>query len=162
MTDSGHHRPRPPERQAPRPPLPEAEYREIYARVPRLTVEVVVVGPQGILLTERASGPCAGLWHVPGGTVRFGEALVDAVRRVAAAETGMDVEAGPLLGCIEYPSHYLAGLDSPVGIAFLCTADAGQPVREDVTHGWFTGAPAPMHVEQVEFLVGRGLLTAGP
>ena len=102
------------------PPLSEQEFREIYAKVPRLTVEVVVQCPRGILLTKRGSGPCAGLWHLPGGTVRFGEPLVDAVRRVAAEETGREVEAGPLLGYIEYPSHYRNGLDSPVGMAFLC------------------------------------------
>ena len=145
-----------------RSPLPEAEYREIYAKVPRLTVEVVVQCPRGILLTKRGSGPCAGLWHLPGGTVRFGEPLVDAVRRVAAEETGREVEAGPLLGYIEYPSHYLAGQDSPVGIAFLCPVDAGSTSGGDDSHTWFTSAPEPMHTEQVEFLVARGLLTPGP
>src|SRR5664280_1777287 len=54
-------------------PLSEAEYQEVFAKVPRLTVEVVVQGPSGVLLTKRTSGPCAGLWHLPGGTVRFGE-----------------------------------------------------------------------------------------
>ena len=151
----------PPGPSAVRRPLPEAEYHEIYAKVPRLTVEVVVRGPEGILLTRRGSGPCAGLWHLPGGTVRFGESLVDAVRRVAAAETGMEVGAGPLLGYIEYPSHYLAGLDSPVGIAFLCPVDAGRPACDEAAHGWFRSPPEPMHEEQVEFLVERGLLTTG-
>jgi len=36
--------------------LPEVEFHEIYAKVPRLTVEVVVQGPGGVLLTKRASG----------------------------------------------------------------------------------------------------------
>ena len=72
----------------------------------------------------------------------------------------MNVDAGPLLGYIEYPSHYLAGLDSPVGIAFLCPVSAGQPTGEDGDHGWFRSAPVPMHTEQVAFLVERGLLTS--
>ena len=160
MADEGE-RYGPPGPSAPRPPLPEAEYHEVYAKVPRLTVEVVVRGPQGILLTRRAAGPCAGLWHLPGGTVRYGEPLVEAVRRVAVEETGMEVVAGPLLGYIEYPSHYLAGLDSPVGIAFLCPVGAGRSAREDAACGWFRSAPEPMHAEQVEFLVVRGLLRPG-
>ncbi len=65
-------------------PLTEEEFREIYSKVPRLTVEVIVQSSRGILLTKRASGPCSGLWHIPGGTVRFGEPLVAAVSRVAA------------------------------------------------------------------------------
>lgn len=109
-------------------PLPEAEFHEIYSKVPRLTVELVVVqDSEGVLLVKRASGPCAGLWHIPGDTVRFGEPLVDAVRRFSSQELGLELQPGPLLGYIEYPSHYLNGLDSPVGIAFLC-CDEGEQV----------------------------------
>ena len=145
------------------PPLSEQEFRETYAKVPRLTVEVVVRGPQGVLLTQRSVGPCAGLWHIPGGTVRFAEPLVAAVRRVASAELAMEVEVGPLLGYIEYPSHYRNGLDSPVGMAFLChvaddSASAAGAAEARPGRGWFTAPPGPMHEEQVEFLVAHGLL----
>ena len=63
-------------------PLPEHEYHEIYSKVPRLTVELIIESEQGVALTQRRSGPCAGLWHLPGGTVRYGEPLRDAVVRV--------------------------------------------------------------------------------
>lgn len=146
------------------PPLSEEEFHEIYAKVPRLTVEVIVRGPKGILLTKRTHGPCAGLWHIPGGTVRFGEALTAAVRRVASAELALEIAAGPLLGYIEYPSHYLNGLDSPVGIAFLCAVDGDGDREVDpmapvgLGQGWFTEPPDPMHAEQVDFLTEHGLL----
>ena len=141
-------------------PLSEQEFHEIYAKVPRLTVEVVIQSPLGILLTIRTGGPCSGLWHIPGGTVRFGEPLVAAVTRVASMELGLEVEAGPLLGYIEYPSHYLGGLDSPVGIAFLCHVDVDVDLTADGTsgRGWFTAPPEPMHTEQVDFLTEHGLL----
>jgi len=143
-------------------PLSEQEFREIYAKVPRLTVEVVIQSPLGILLTKRTEGPCSGLWHIPGGTVRFGEPLVAAVTRVASMEVGLEVEAGPLLGYIEYPSHYLNGLDSPVGIAFLCHVDVDVDLMADGTsgRGWFPAPPEPMHTEQVNFLTEHGLLVA--
>ncbi len=142
------------------PPLAEGEFHEIFSKVPRLTVELVVQGPAGIILTKRQSGPCVGLWHIPGGTVRFGEPLADAVRRVASMEVGLVVEAGPLLGYIEYPSHYLNGLDSPVGLAFLCPVDGRQVAGEPGVQEWFLEAPAPMHAEQVHFLVEHGLLNS--
>lgn len=159
MTDRQAGGPQPRDQPA-RPPLTEQEFREIYAKVPRLTVEVVIQGPPGILLTQRTEGPCSGLWHIPGGTVRFGESLVAAVTRVASAELGLDIEPGPLLGFIEYPSHYLNGLDSPVGIAFLCSVDVdGDPTAEARSgRGWFTAPPDPMHAEQVDFLTEHGLL----
>ena len=126
------------------PPLPEAEFQEIYAKVPRLTVEVVVRGPGGVLLTKRTSGPCAA-----------------AVSRVASTEVGLELAAGPLLGYIEYPSHYLKGMDAPVGLAFLCRVDGGQVGVANVEHGWFREAPEPMHAEQVDFLAEHGLLISG-
>jgi hypothetical protein len=68
-------------------------------------------------------------------------------------ELGLEIKAGPLLGYIEYPSHYLNGLDSPVGHVDL-TADASSG------RGWFTAPPDPMHTEQVDFLTEHGLLVA--
>ena len=141
-----------------KPALTEQEFREIYAKVPRLTVEVVITSPLGILLTKRTEGPCSGLWHIPGGTVRFGEPLVVAVTRVASMELDLDIEVGPLLGYIEYPSHYLNGLDSPVGMAFLCSVAVDPGAGGSSGRWWFTEPPDPMHDEQVEFLIDHGLL----
>ena len=82
---------------------------------------------------------------------RFGERLVDAVRRVATDELGIPVRVGPLVGYIEYPSHYENGLDSPVGLVFRA-----EPLDEAQPHGqWFTVLPENMHEEQKEFLLGH-------
>ena len=134
--------------------LDQEEYSYIYSRVPRLTVEIVVRSHAGVLMTLRNIDPCKGLWHLPGGTVRFGERLTEAVRRIARRELGIQVRAVKLLGYIEYPSHSEIGLDCPVGIAFE-VARYGGSVRaneesRDVT--WFTELPSNMHAEQAEFL----------
>ena len=137
-------------------PLPQDEFDWIFSRVPRLTVEVVITsGDRGVLLALRDSGPCTGLWHLPGGTVRFGEPVTEAVRRVALDELGLTVSVGELLGYIEYPSHYDNGLDSPVGLAFRAQPPiAGMPHERDLRSGcaWFTTLPENMHDEQREFL----------
>ncbi len=103
-----------------------------------------------MVLQLRDSGPCKGLWSLPGGTVRFGEPLVDAVERVALGELGLTVRVGELLGYIEYPSHYDAGLDSPVGIAFRTHADSLETVPPGCE--WFAILPDSMHDEQRAFL----------
>ncbi|MBV8429682.1 MAG: NUDIX domain-containing protein, partial [Solirubrobacterales bacterium] len=96
-------------------------------------------------------------WHIPGGTVLFGEPVVEAVKRVARDELGFDVEVGELLGYIEYPSHYENGLDSPVGLAFHCMlhgsgqAGGGLPEGAD----WFTRLPPALYAEQRDFLSQR-------
>jgi ADP-ribose pyrophosphatase YjhB (NUDIX family) len=143
-----------------RPPgwLPKDQYDAIYSRVPRLCVEVVIADPgRGVLLALRDIPPNVGAWHIPGGTVLFGEPLKAAVKRVARDELGLDVAVGELLGYIEYPSHYENGLDSPVGLAFSASATGG-PIGEDrLPEGcaWFTELPDGLYGEQREFLVRR-------
>jgi len=133
-------------------PLPKHEFDRIFSRVPRLTVEVLVTSEErGVLLALRDVDPCRGTWNLPGGTVRFGERLVDAVRRVASDELGVSVRVGALAGYIEYPSHYEHGFDSPVGLVFRA-----QPLDQAQARGqWFAVLPENMHEEQKEFLVGH-------
>jgi ADP-ribose pyrophosphatase YjhB (NUDIX family) len=139
-----------------RPPgwLPKPEYDAIYSRVPRLCVEVVVeTAERGVLLARRDIPPNVGAWHIPGGTVLFGEPLVDAVKRVARDELKREVEVGELLGYIEYPSHYENGIDSPVGIAFRAQL-ADEPDADALPEGcaWFRELPPELYEEQRRFL----------
>jgi ADP-ribose pyrophosphatase YjhB (NUDIX family) len=151
-----------------RPPgwLPKAEFDSIFSRVPRLCVEVVITAPErGVLLTRRDIPPNVGAWHIPGGTVLFGEPLVRTVERVARDELGLEVVAGELLGCIEYPSHYNNGLDSPVGLAFATEVIPGLPDAEELPQGcgWFKHLPEGLYEEQRDFLVRRlGFEPPGP
>ena len=110
-------------------PLKKEEFDEIYSKVPRLTVEVIVRDKHGaVYLTQRAIGPCKGLWHLPGGTVQFGETLFHAVQRVALRELSIDVQRASNCGYIEYPSHYLKRRDCPVGLVFEVAAYSGNPM----------------------------------
>ena len=141
-------------------PLPQVDYEEIFRRVPRLTVEVVVCSGSRVLLARRVGGPCDGLWNFPGGTVRFAETVVEAVHRVALDEIGVDVVVDDFLGYIEYPSHARAGIDWPVGLAFRTHLDlpGGDccPTVPDRLE-WFDRLPAEMHDEQRAFLGSHGL-----
>ncbi len=141
-----------------RPPgwLPKPEYDAIYSRVPRLCVEVVIVTDErGVLLSLRDIPPNVGAWHIPGGTVLFGEPLTEALKRVARDELGLDVVPGELLGYIEYPSHYENGLDSPVGLAFRCTVAGGDAVNTPSGCAWFARLPEGLYAEQRDFLSRR-------
>ncbi|HTW08075.1 MAG TPA: NUDIX domain-containing protein [Acidimicrobiales bacterium] len=141
-------------------PLPREEYEAIFSRVPRLTVEVVIIMPgEGVLLSRRLSGPCRGLWHIPGGTVRFGEPLTEAAVRVPRGELGLEVEIGSMIGYIEYPSHLALG-DWPVGVAFraaLSSHAALAAVSRAGQVGWFRECPEEMHEEQKAFLRAHDL-----
>jgi ADP-ribose pyrophosphatase YjhB (NUDIX family) len=126
--------------------------------VPRLTVEIVLFAPErGVVLALRDIPPNVGALHIPGGTVRWGERVTDAYRRIAEDELGIAVEAGELLGFIEYPSHYENDLDSPVGLAFLGRIDGPLPDDEELPPGsnWYVELPAHLYAEQRDFLVER-------
>lgn len=144
-------------------PLKEEEYKYIYSKVPRLTVEIIVRDESGALyLTRRSVEPCKGQWHLPGGTVQFGEALFDAVRRIAMRELSIDVQKVINRGYVEYPSHYLHGLDSPVGLVFEVADYSGNLAinAEASGGGWFTKRPHDMHADQDAFLIEKGYLVA--
>ncbi len=101
-------------------PLSYDKFKEIYSTVPRLCVEVIVKTDEGIILTLRDIEPYKGLWHIPGGTVFFGETLHGAAKRIAKEELGIEIKVGKLLGYIEYPDeHIYRGFGWPIGIAFL-------------------------------------------
>jgi ADP-ribose pyrophosphatase YjhB (NUDIX family) len=145
--------------------LPKAEFDSIFSRVPRLCVEVVIVAPdRGVLLSLRNIPPNVGAWHIPGGTVLFAEPVVEAVKRVARYELGLDVDVGELLGYIEYPSHYNNGLDSPVSLAFRAKPSGGPPCANQLPDGcaWFSRLPAGLYEEQREFLARRLGLAVDP
>ena len=137
--------------------LPKADFDAIYRRVPRLCVEVILHDAErGVVLALRDIPPNVGAWHIPGGTVLYGEPLVDAVTRVARTELGLAVVVGELLGYIEYPSHVQAGIDSPVGMAFAATAaDLAAAATLPENCAWFTELPAGLYAEQRAFLAGR-------
>lgn len=144
-------------------PLNKEEYKYIYSKVPRLTVEIIVRDESGaIYMTRRSIDPCKGQWHLPGGTVQFGEALIAAVRRVAMRELSIDVHEATNRGYIEYPSHYLSNLDHPVGLVFEVTDYSGNVAAnaDASASGWFTKLPDDMHADQDKFLLDNGYLAA--
>ena len=107
---------------------------------------------RGVLLKVRDIPPNQGAWHIPGGTVLFGEPLEATVKRVARDELQLEVEAGELLGYIEYPSHYENGLDSPVGLAFRSHRADGASTELPEGCEYFHELPAGLYAEQRDFL----------
>lgn len=85
-----------------RPRLSEKDFRFIYGHVPRLCVDLVIKDRRGVILIQRDIMPDKGRWHFPGGTVRFGETLRQAVQRFARDEAGLRVKILFCLGAVEY------------------------------------------------------------
>lgn len=81
-----------------------------------------------VLLVQRGSRPAKGLWSIPGGKVRRGETLAEAVRREMLEETGMRVSAGRLVAVYErLPEPECEGSERHfVVLDYLCDAVGGR------------------------------------
>ncbi|RLF22743.1 MAG: NUDIX hydrolase [Thermoprotei archaeon] len=91
---------------------------------PLVTVDVVILTPQGIVLIKRRNEPFKGYWALPGGFVEYGEKVEDAAIREAREETGLDVELKGLVGVYSDPSRDPRG--HVISIAFLAVPRGGE------------------------------------
>lgn len=84
----------------------------------------LIEGPKGVLLARRpARGSLGGLWELPGGRRRPGEALDACVRREVRKEIGLDVRVGGRLAVVRHEyTHARLALH-----AFRCRILRGSP-----------------------------------
>jgi ADP-ribose pyrophosphatase YjhB (NUDIX family) len=107
-------------------------------------VNAFIHDPDGMVLLTRRSDN--GLWCLPGGHVEWGETLAQAARREVEEETGLRVEAGPLVGVYADPDLDRSADGSyPVAVAlFLCRGSGEPRVTEETTEaGYFEPAALP-------------------
>lgn len=136
-------------------PFSSEEFEEIYSKVPRLCVDLVVKTPEGVVLSLRNLPSWRGKWHLPGGTVLYGEKITDAIGRIAQEELGVSVEMKTLLGYIEFPSEETErGFGHTVSMAFLCSTDKVnfKPNEESSKIEVFKELPPDLIPEQHKFL----------
>jgi len=98
-----------------------------YPERPVVGVGGVVIEDGRALLIRRGHPPLEGEWSIPGGTLEVGEALLDAVQRELAEETGIEVRVGDLIEVFErifpdkkgHPKYHFVILD------YLCEMRGG-------------------------------------
>ena len=80
----------------------DEDWEAIVSNAPIVSVDLVVLTPDGIVLGRRENEPAKGMWFVPGGRVQKGEQLNNAALRVAREELGVDVDIRERLGVYEH------------------------------------------------------------
>jgi ADP-ribose pyrophosphatase YjhB (NUDIX family) len=78
--------------------LSEKLYKKVFKIFPRLTVDAIIKSDEGVVLIKRGIPPRIGVWHLPGGLIRYGERVVGAVKREAFEETGLKVKVIKFVG----------------------------------------------------------------
>ncbi|MEW5723109.1 MAG: NUDIX hydrolase [Thermodesulfobacteriota bacterium] len=98
-----------------------------YPARPIVGVGGVIFDGPAVLLVKRAKDPGRGQWTIPGGAVKTGETLAEAVRREMAEEVGLAVSVGPLIEVVEriIPDEQGRVLYHYVILDFLCHPDGG-------------------------------------
>jgi 8-oxo-dGTP diphosphatase len=82
-----------------------------------------------LLLVRRANEPGRGRWSVPGGRVEAGEDDAAALVREVAEETGLAVEAGPLVGRVRRGPYAIADYRATATGGTLLAGDDALEVR---------------------------------
>jgi len=100
-----------------------------YPQAPVCAVGAIVFRGDAVLLIQRGKPPAQGKWSIPGGAVRLGETLENAVTRELREEVEMDVKPlwiGKVVDRIYSDSegniayHYVI-------VDYVCEARPGQP-----------------------------------
>lgn len=138
--------------------LSDKDFKYIYGRAPRLCIDLIIQKQQGVVLSKRDIPPAKGKWHLPGGSVLFGEKLAEAVKRVAKEETGLEIKIEKIIGVVEYSSK--SGFGQSIAVMFLTRLQAGRlrgcaQAREI---RFFKYLPNNTIVEQGKFLLKQKLI----
>jgi len=140
-------------------PLTYEEFSSVYSRVPRLTVEILIKTVEGTLLTLRDLPSWNNLWHIPGGTVYYGETVERAIQRIALDEIGLKVSLVKLLGYLHYPSEMKErGFGWSIGMVFQCEMADSSSIslnNQASQFKFFKTLPENMVQEQKEFLTNQ-------
>ncbi len=75
--------------------------RREYPDQPVVGVGAVIIDNGKILLVKRAQPPGENLWSIPGGVVKLGEKLKEALKREVKEETGLEIEVKDLVDVFE-------------------------------------------------------------
>jgi 8-oxo-dGTP diphosphatase len=95
-------------------------------------VGAVVFRGEDVLLVRRGKPPFLGRWSIPGGELRYGEAIEAAVRREVREETGVEITPGALIGVFEaLPGALGEPVVHTVMIDFVAEWTAREPVAGD-------------------------------
>ncbi|MFW9831408.1 MAG: NUDIX domain-containing protein [Candidatus Thorarchaeota archaeon] len=141
---------------------PDTLWNAAQTNSPVLAVDAVIqLANQGIVFIRRRHPPYKHMWALPGGTVKLGETVEEALIREVAEETGLEVVVTRLIGVFSDPRRdprghtvSIAFLATPIGGTLRAASDASQ------VQIFFT-APEQLAFDHAHILKAAGILKGG-
>jgi colanic acid biosynthesis protein WcaH len=123
--------------------IPQDLYDQITEHMPIASVEAVLTRDEGLLFLRRKNPPAKGEWWLPGGRIRKGESLEQALRREVKEETGLEVTSYKLVNVYSrvFPERH------DITVVYLCKCKKGNVKLNDEhsEYCFFKTIPAGLH-----------------
>ena len=102
--------------------IPQKSFEEIVKCLPIVSVEALIVIHNELLFLRRNNEPARGEWWFPGGRVRKGESLEEALHREVNEETGLEIVSSKFINVYSriFPKRH------DITIAYLCKCREGK------------------------------------
>ena len=107
--------------------IPLSLYDKIVKCLPIVSVEAIIVQDDSLLLLKRNNPPVKDRWWFPGGRIRKGETLEDALFREVEEETGLQIIDYKLLNVYSRVFHER----HDIAIVYLCKCKVENIVLND-------------------------------
>jgi colanic acid biosynthesis protein WcaH len=118
-------------------------YDQMIKCMPIVSVEALIVMDEGLLFLRRNNQPAKGEWWFPGGRIRKGESLQQALRREVKEETGLEISSYKLINVYSrvFPKRH------DITIAYLCKCKEDKVAlnNEHSEYKLFRSTPAGLH-----------------
>jgi colanic acid biosynthesis protein WcaH len=128
--------------------IPGDIYDEIKKLMPIVSVEALIIKDNALMFLRRENQPAKGEWWFPGGGIRKGESLEQALRREVTEETGLEISSYKLINVYSriFPERH------DITIAYLCKIKEGKVTlnNEHSEYSLFTENPAGLHPYLIE------------
>ena len=123
--------------------IPATLYELIVDEMPIPSVEAVISRNDSLLFLRRKINPVKGQWWFPGGRLRKGETLEEALYREVKEETGLEVIKSKLINVY---SRIFDGRHD-ISIAYLCNCKGDKIVlnNEHSEYRYFKSLPKHIH-----------------